>query len=176
MNEAAAEDAFQATFYVLVRKVTPPPRARDARQLDLRGCALRSAKKEGPNGTTPDVERQAAHSRPGMAGRGTRKAELRSVIDEALAIYRNDIVARDSLLSGGHAARGNRPETGMPGGTVESRLSRARNQLAQQARTSGPIALGLNFGTGAWSPASRVASRIRRDHRAGSRSRSRAVI
>ena len=129
-DEHAAEDAFQATFLVLVKKA---PALRDGRLLGnwLHGVALRVASKDRVNRARRRViEQQAAAgsviSRDGEADHG----ELKAVIDEEIRRlperYRTPLVLChvEGLRHEEVAHR-----LGCPVGTVESRLSRAREQL-----------------------------------------------
>src|SRR5262249_18375441 len=127
-DDHAAEDAFQATFLVLVKKAGT---LRDGDLLTnwLYGVALRVAHKEKARGARRRVvERHAAErdrtARP--AGDGDQ-VELRSVIDEEIRRlperYRLPLVLchLEGLRHDEVAQR-----LGCPVGTVESRLSRAR--------------------------------------------------
>ena len=174
-NEAVAEDAFQATFLVLVRKADSLGSYEMLADW-IYGRAPCRQERPGQTARCRVVERQAAHSRPGWRSEEFEQAELRSVIDDAIASlperFRVPVIL--CYLEGlRHEEIAQR--LGCPIGTVESRLSRARNQL-RQALPSGAIALGLDFGGGAWSPTSLIAGRIRRDHRADSQSCWQAVF
>ena len=129
-DEAAAEDAFQATFLVLVRKAD-----------SLQGCevltnwiygvALRVAKKDkARTARRRVVERRAVDARSGWPSDGLEHAELRSVIDEELAMlpehYRLPVIL---CYLEGLRHEEIAQKLGCPVGTVESRLSRARDQL-----------------------------------------------
>jgi RNA polymerase sigma factor (sigma-70 family) len=148
-DEHSAEDAFQATFLVLVKKARS---LQDCKLLTnwLYGVALRVANKERVKGARRRfVETQAA-------GRMTRpdgdadEAELRSVIDEEIhrlpERYRVPLVlCHVQGLRHDEVAR----QLGCPVGTVESRLSRARAQLrdrlARRGLAPAPSALGALF-------------------------------
>ncbi len=129
-DEHAAEDAFQATFLVLVKKA---PALRDCGLLSnwLHGVALRVASKDRVNRARRRViEQQAAAGsvifRDGEPG----QAELKAVIDAEIRRlperYRTPLVLChvEGLRHEEVAHR-----LGCPVGTVESRLSRAREQL-----------------------------------------------
>src|SRR5262249_35261390 len=123
------EDAFQATFLVLVKKAEV---LRDRGLLTnwLYGVALRVSHKERARGERRRVvERQAAERAPRIAS-GPEPVELRLLIDEGI----HRLTARDRVplllchvegLRHDEVAR----RLGCPVGTVESRLSRAREQL-----------------------------------------------
>ena len=128
-DEHAAEDAFQATFLVFVKKAG---RLRDLGLLTnwLYGVALKVSHKERARGARRRVvERQAAEQAP-RATVGPEPGELRSVIDEEIRRlperYRVPLVLChvEGLRHDEVAQR-----LGCPVGTVESRLSRAREQL-----------------------------------------------
>jgi RNA polymerase sigma factor (sigma-70 family) len=128
-DEHAAEDAFQATFLVLVKKAGA---LRDRNLLTnwLYGVALRVASKERAKGARRRmVEREAAAGATD-ALEHSDELELRSVIDEEIRRlperYRLPLVLchLEGLRHDEVAHR-----IGCPLGTVESRLSRAREQL-----------------------------------------------
>jgi RNA polymerase sigma factor (sigma-70 family) len=128
-DEHAAEDAFQATFLVLVRKAGM---LRDRGLLAnwLYGVALRVAHKDRARGERRRVvERHAAERAPREAQvPGT--VELRSLIDEEIRRlperYRLPLLlCHVEGLRHDEVAR----RLGCPVGTVESRLSRARERL-----------------------------------------------
>jgi RNA polymerase sigma factor (sigma-70 family) len=136
-DEHAAEDAFQATFLVLVKKARA---LRDCNLLTnwLYGVALRVASKERAKGARRrSVERHAA-GRATDADGGTGQIELRSVIDEEIRRlperYRVPLVlCHMEGLRHDEVAR----QLGCPVGTVESRLSRAREQLRSRLARRG---------------------------------------
>ena len=136
-DEHAAEDAFQTTFLVLVKKSSV---LQDCCLLTnwLYGVALRVASKERVKGARRrNVERHAA-GRATDADRGTGQIELRSVIDEEIRRlperYRVPLVLchMEGLRHDEVAHR-----LGCPVGTVESRLSRAREQLRSRLARRG---------------------------------------
>lgn len=125
----AAEDAFQLTFLIFVKKAGA---LRDRTLLTnwLYGVALRVAKKERSKGARREfIERRVAETEVGNQ-RDADEVELRSVIDEEIRRlperYRLPLVL--CHLEGlRHEEVAHR--LGCPIGTVESRLSRARQQL-----------------------------------------------
>ena len=128
-DEHAAEDAFQATFLVLVKKAG---RLRDRGLLTnwLYGVATRVSHKERARGERRRVvERNAAEQAPRIAA-APEPGDLRSLIDEEIRRlperYRVPLVlCHVEGLRHDEVAR----RLGCPVGTVESRLSRAREQL-----------------------------------------------
>jgi RNA polymerase sigma factor (sigma-70 family) len=125
----SADDAFQATFLVLARKAGSL-RHHDLLAGWLYGVAHRvSRKAKAQAARRRDVERRAAGPEAGPAG-DPDAAELRTVIDEEIRglpeRYRLPLIL--CYLEGLHhhevAQR-----LGCPVGTVESRLSRARERL-----------------------------------------------
>jgi RNA polymerase sigma factor (sigma-70 family) len=136
-DEHAAEDAFQATFVVLLKK------AGTLRHVDLlsnwlHGVALRTATKEKVKAARRRVvEWQAAGEARGEPDHPER-SELRTVIDEEIRRlperYRVPVVL--------HYLEGLRLEViasrlGCPVGTVRSRLSRARDRLQSRLTRRG---------------------------------------
>jgi RNA polymerase sigma factor (sigma-70 family) len=146
-DNGAAEDAFQATFLVLVRKAE-----------SLRGCqvlttwiygvALRVARKEkAREARRRVVERKAAVARSVDPSEDIERAELRSVIDEEVGQlperYRMPLIL--CYLEGlrhEEAAR----RLGCPVGTIESRLSRARERLRTRLARRGLAPAGSMLG------------------------------
>jgi RNA polymerase sigma factor (sigma-70 family) len=128
-DEHAAEDAFQATFLILVKKAGG---LRDRGLLTswLYGVAMKVSHKERARGARRrDVERSAAEQAPRIAT-GPEPGDLQSVIDEEIRRlperYRVPLVlCHVEGLRHEEVAR----RLGCPVGTVESRLSRAREQL-----------------------------------------------
>src|SRR5262245_51433693 len=85
-DQDAAEDAFQATFLVLVRKADS---LRDCRVLTkwIYGVALRVARKERARAARRRlVERRAAEVRPARPGEDAERGELITVIDEEVSM------------------------------------------------------------------------------------------
>ena len=144
------EDAFQATFLVLVRKAHSLRRQRPAGQLALRGRPSRRGPGQGER-------RPTSHARAVGSGGGRRKPprdgdwrDLRPVLDEEIARlpekYRAPVVL--CFLEGQtheEAAR----QLRWPLGTVKSRLARARARLQGRLTRRG---LAPSAGMlGAWS-------------------------
>jgi RNA polymerase sigma factor (sigma-70 family) len=136
-DEHAAEDAFQATFLVLVKKAGG---LRDCNLLSnwLYGVALRIASKEKVKGLRRRLVERQASEREFEPGWDVDRAELRSVIDEEIRRlperYRVPLVLchLEGLRHDEVAKR-----LGCPVGTVESRLSRAREQLRTRLERRG---------------------------------------
>ena len=136
-----AEDAFQATFLVLVRKAADVPREAVANWLYgvARQTAVRlraTAAKRGwremqvvdmPEPTTPEI----------------RDGDLQQIVDEELSRlpdnYRGVVVLCDlEGMTRKEAAR----QLGIPQGTVASRLARARVMLAKRLTRRGIVMAG----------------------------------
>jgi RNA polymerase sigma factor (sigma-70 family) len=140
VNAADAEDAFQATFLVLVRKA-PSVRPREKVATWLHGVAYHTAlKARAAAGKRRVKERQAAEmGRPDAPD--DRWADLLPLLDRELHLlperYRVPIVLCD-LEGKTHkeAAR----QMGWPQGTLSGRLSRARALLARRLARHGPTA------------------------------------
>jgi RNA polymerase sigma factor (sigma-70 family) len=136
-DEHAAEDAFQATFLVLVKKAGM---LRDRRLLTnwLYGVALKVSHKERARGQRRRVvERDAAEQAPRPMD-DPESGELRGVIDEEIRRlperYRIPLLlCHVEGLRHDEVAR----RLGCPVGTVESRLSRAREQLRSRLARRG---------------------------------------
>jgi RNA polymerase sigma factor (sigma-70 family) len=144
-DEHAAEDAFQATFLVLMKKAGS---LRDRNQLShwLYGVALRVASEEKAKiARRRVVERRAGRRIDGPPG-DPGQAELGSVIDEEIGRlperYRAPLVLchLEGLRHDEVAHR-----LGCPLGTVESRLSRAREKLQLRLTRRGLAPTALAF-------------------------------
>ena len=165
-NHHDAEDAFQATFLVLVRKAADVPRQAVpnwlygvARQtaVRLRATAAKRGRRETQVGNMPE---------PAMTE--SRDADLQAVLDEELGRlpdhYRGAVVLCDlEGMTRREAAR----QLGIPEGSVASRLARARALLAKRLNqrgvvcTGGSLAAVLSAGTASASaPPALVASTI----------------
>ncbi len=148
-DEHAAEDAFQATFLVFVKKARS---LRDGGLLTnwLYGVALRVANKERAKGERRrEIEQRAAERAP-QESAGGEPDDLRAVIDEEVhrlpEHYRLPLLlCHVEGLRHDEVAR----RLGCPVGTVESRLSRARERLRMRlsrrglAPTAGAMAAAL---------------------------------
>jgi RNA polymerase sigma factor (sigma-70 family) len=145
-NHHDAEDAFQATFLVLVRKAADVPRQAVANWLfgvarqtavRLRATTAKRGRRETqvvnmPEPTMPEV----------------RDADLQSVVDEELGRlpdhYRGVIVLCDlEGMTRKEAVR----QLGMPEGSVASRLARARTLLAKRLTQRGVLFSGVSVAT-----------------------------
>jgi RNA polymerase sigma factor (sigma-70 family) len=165
-NHHDAEDAFQATFLVLVRKAPDVPGRAVANWLygvarqtavRLRATAAKRGRREAqvvtmPEPTAPEV----------------RDADLPDAVDEELGRlpdhYRGVIVLCDlEGMTRGEAAR----QLGIPEGSVASRLARARALLARRLKQrgimfSGSVAAALSVGSASGSaPPALVTSTIK---------------
>jgi RNA polymerase sigma factor (sigma-70 family) len=140
-NHQDAEDAFQATFLVLVRKAAGVPRQAVANWLcgvarqtavRLRATAAKRGRREAQVVTMPEPTVPEA-----------RDADLLSALDEELGRlpdhYRGVIVLCDlEGMTRGEAAR----QLAIPEGSVASRLARARALLAKRLARRGLVVSG----------------------------------
>jgi RNA polymerase sigma factor (sigma-70 family) len=141
----AAEDAFQATFLVLVKKARTL-RNRDRVTSWLYGVAQRVARKA----RAESARRRVVESRlvpEVVQGDGDHaQAELRAVIDEEIGRlpehYRLPLILCHLEGMRHHEAA---ERLGCPVGTVESRLSRARDQLRARLVRRGLAPAGGGF-------------------------------
>jgi RNA polymerase sigma factor (sigma-70 family) len=166
-NHHDAEDAFQATFLVLVRKAADVPKDMVANWLygvarqtavRLRAAAARRGQRETQVANMPEPTVQEV-----------RDADLQAVVDEELSRlpdrYRGVIVLCDlEGLTRAEAAR----QLAIPEGSVASRLARARAMLAKRLTrrgtvfSGGPVAAVLSAGSALGSaPPTLVASTIK---------------
>jgi RNA polymerase sigma factor (sigma-70 family) len=143
----AAEDAFQATFLVLVKKARTL-RNRERVTSWLYGVAQRVARKA----KAQSARRRVVESRlvpEVVQGDGDHaQAELRAVIDEEIGRlpehYRLPLILCHLEGMRHHEAA---ERLGCPVGTVESRLSRARDQLRARLVRRGVAPVGGAFAT-----------------------------
>jgi RNA polymerase sigma factor (sigma-70 family) len=130
-NEADAEDAFQATFLVLVRKAaTVVPRALVGNW--LYGVARNTALKAKAMNRKRSAKESEAAAMPGPEAPAEDWPELQAVLDEELSRlpekYRVPIVLCEVE---GKALKDAAQQLGWPRGTVASRLARGRGLLAR---------------------------------------------
>jgi RNA polymerase sigma factor (sigma-70 family) len=141
-QEQDAEDAFQATFLVLVRKAASI-RARDSLASWLYGVARHIAlRARGQTAARQAREREAA-TRPGAdPGDEAGRRELRALLDEEVgrlpAKYRAAVVLCDLQGKTHEEAAG---QLGWPKSTLSSRLARAHSLLRQRLEGRG-LAVG----------------------------------
>jgi RNA polymerase sigma factor (sigma-70 family) len=163
-----AEDAFQATFLVLVRKAASIAR-RELLGSWLYGVAFRTAREA----RAAAARRQARERQGGALSRAGRAEEpdcrdLRPVLDAELSRlpekYRAPVVLCDlESKSRKEAAR----QLGCPEGTLSSRLARARALLARRlarhglALSGGALAVALAQQAAAAVPAPLLASTVK---------------
>jgi RNA polymerase sigma factor (sigma-70 family) len=143
-DPAAADDAFQATFMVLVKK------ARGLRERELlggwlHGVAIRVARKaKSAAAHRREVERRSFR-REDEPAHDHERAELRAIIDEEIRRlpehYRLPLVLCHLEGMRHHEAA---DRLGCAVGTIESRLSRAREQLRSRLVRRG-VAPSLGF-------------------------------
>jgi RNA polymerase sigma factor (sigma-70 family) len=147
-NRHDAEDAFQATFLVLVRKAADVPRQAVANWLYgvARQTAVRlraTAAKRGRRETQVVNMPEPANRGQGSGARSQENAEVQAVLDEELGRlpdhYRGVIVLCDlEGMTRKQAAR----QLGIPEGSVASRLARARVLLAKRLTQRGIVFSG----------------------------------
>jgi RNA polymerase sigma factor (sigma-70 family) len=165
LNHHDAEDAFQATFLVLVKKAADVPREAVANWLygvarqtavRLRATAAKRGRREAQVVTMPEPTVPEA-----------RDTDWQSVLDEVLSHlpdhYRGVIVLCDlEGLTRAEAAR----QLAIPEGSVASRLARARALLAKRLTRRGvfsgaSVAAMLSAGSASAAPPALVASTIK---------------
>src|SRR5262245_21392084 len=136
-NEADAEDAFQATFLVLVRKADSL-RPHGLVGNWLYGVAHNTALKAREMNLRRRQKEQEAGALPGRSEPGGMWAELLALLDRELPAlpdkYRAPIVLCD--LEGKTIREASR-QLGWPQGTVGTRLSRGRELLARRLAPAG---------------------------------------
>jgi RNA polymerase sigma factor (sigma-70 family) len=138
-NEADAEDAFQATFLILVRKAADVmPRSMVGNW--LYGVAHNTALKAKAMNSKRRVKEKQAGQRYSTATPAAAASQLQELLDDELSRlpdkYRVPIVLCDlegKLIK--EAAR----QLGWPQGTVASRLARARGLLAKRLASHGLV-------------------------------------
>jgi RNA polymerase sigma factor (sigma-70 family) len=163
-----AEDAFQATFIVLVCKASSVA-ARESVGNWLYGVAYRTAQKALASAARRRAKEQHMARPEALHQTDDRWGELRPLIDEELSRlpdkYREPVVLCDLQgLTRKEAAR----RLGCPEGTVSGRLARARELLAKRlarhgvALSGGAVALALAQGAAsACVPAPLIGSTVR---------------
>jgi RNA polymerase sigma factor (sigma-70 family) len=137
-NPHDAEDAFQATFLVLVRKaaaIVP----RDGLAGWLHGVAWRTAQKARTTRLRWAARGQHTMTRPALpSGDETAWLDLQPILDQELAaladIYRLPIVLCDLE---GHSRKEAAAKLGWRPGTLSGRLARGRRQLAARLTRRG---------------------------------------
>jgi RNA polymerase sigma factor (sigma-70 family) len=160
-NGADADDAFQATFFVLAR------RARSIRSTDavgawLHGVAVKVARKAQQQ-AIKRRRRQMAAARPEAVHQEAPVADWWAVIDDELRqlpeMLRQAILVCDI---GGKSRSKAARELGWPEGTVAKRLARARQELAKRLVRRGLTlgVTGLPAGLAAEAMAAAVPSRL----------------
>jgi RNA polymerase sigma factor (sigma-70 family) len=136
-NEADAEDAFQATFLVLVRKAaTIRPRGMVGNW--LYGVAHSTALKARAMRTKRSAKERGAAARPRTGVAAETSDQLHALLDQELKalpdIYRAAIILCD--LEGKSIKEAAR-QLGCPPGTVGTRLARGRHLLARRLSRAG---------------------------------------
>src|SRR5438132_9426333 len=167
LNHNDAEDAFQATFLVLVRKAADVPRQAVANW--LYGVARQTAVRLRATAAKRGRREKQVVNMPEPTVAEVRDADWQSVLDEELGRlpdhYRGVLVLCDlEGMTRKEAAR----QLAIPAGSVASRLARARVLLAKRLTqrgvvfSGGPVAAGLSAGSASASaPPALVASTIK---------------
>jgi RNA polymerase sigma factor (sigma-70 family) len=165
-NHHDAEDAFQATFLVLVRKAADVPR--QAVPNWLYGVARQTAVRLRATAAKRGRRETQVVNMPEPAVPEVRDTDLQSVVDEELCRlpghYRGVLVLCD--LEGATRKEAAR-QLGIPEGSVASRLARARVMLAKRlnrrgvALSGGSVAALSAGSASASAPPALVASTIR---------------
>jgi RNA polymerase sigma factor (sigma-70 family) len=138
-NEADAEDAFQATFLILVQKAASVvPRAMVGNW--LYGVAHNTARKAKAMNTRRRVKEKQAGERPSPRAAAQAARPVQELLDEELSRlpdkFRVPVVLCD--LEGKPIKEAAR-QLGWPQGTVASRLSRGRGLLAKRLACHGLV-------------------------------------
>src|SRR5262245_17293932 len=166
-NHHDAEDAFQATFLVLLRKAADVPRQAVANW--LHGVARQTAVRLRATAAKRGRRETQVVAMPEPTASEVRDADLHSALDEELSRlpdhYRGVVVLCDlERVTRKEAAR----QLGIPEGSVASRLARARVLLAKRLTRRGVVLSGgsvaalLSAGSASASaPPALVASAIR---------------
>ena len=166
LNHHDAEDAFQATFLVLVRKATDVPRQAVANW--LYGVARMTAVRLRATATKRRRRETQVVNMPEPTMPTVRDADLERVVDEELSRlpdhYRGVVVLCDlEGITRREAAR----QLGIPEGSVASRLARAWVMLAKRLTqrgvvfSGGSVAAVLSGSASASAPPVLVASTIK---------------
>src|SRR5579864_1359266 len=141
LNQHDAEDAFQATFLVLVRKAADMPRQAVANW--LYGVARQTAVRLRATAAKRGRREKQMVNIPEPVAAEVADAELRRVMDEELSRlpdhYRSVVVLCDlEGMTRREAAR----QLGIPEGSVASRLARARALLGKRLTQRGVVFSG----------------------------------
>src|SRR5207249_2619573 len=141
LNHHDAEDAFQATFLVLVRKAADVPRQAVANW--LYGVARQTAVRLRATAAKRGRRETQVVNMPEPTVAEVRDADLQFELDEELSRlpdhYRGVIVLCDlEGMTRREAAR----QLGIPEGSVASRLTRARVMLAKRLTQRGVVFVG----------------------------------
>src|SRR5262245_31100101 len=166
LNHHDAEDAFQATFLVLVRKAADVPGQAVANW--LYGVARQTAVRLRATAAKRGQRERQVVNMPEPTVADIRDADLQAVLEEELSRlpdhYRGVVVLCDlECMTRREAAR----QLGIPEGSVASRLARARALLAKRLAQrgvvfSGSVAAVLSAGSASAStPPALVASTIK---------------
>jgi RNA polymerase sigma factor (sigma-70 family) len=128
-----AEDAFQATFLILVRRAAAI-RKRDAVGHWLYGVAYRTAlEARAAAARRHATEKQVSHLPEPAVGPADPAGDLRAVLDAELARLPDKYCAALVLCDlQGHARREAARQLGIPEGTLSSRLAAGRRLLAER--------------------------------------------
>jgi RNA polymerase sigma factor (sigma-70 family) len=159
-NHHDAEDAFQATFFVLVRKAADVPRQAIANW--LYGVARQTAVRLRATAAKRGRRERQVVSMPEPTASEARDTDLHSVLDEELSRLPNHYRCVVLLCDlEGRTRKEAARHLGIPEGSVASRLARARAFLAKRLTRRGIVLSGSMVALSAASaPPALVASTI----------------
>ena len=140
------EDAFQATFLILVRKAASL-RDRDALSSWLYGVALRVVRRARSNAMRRRTREQPISAEPVGCGRDPEEctgSELSAIVDEEIRrLPEPQQIAVILCLLEGYTHEAAAKELGWPLGTVKSRIAAARQTLTRRLSRRGLAPSGM---------------------------------
>jgi len=145
-NPRDIEDAYQATFLILVRKAASL-RDRNALSSWLYGVALRVARRARANAERRRVRERPISAEPAGRGRSPQECtgdEVLAIVDEELRrLPEKQQVAVILCLLEGYTHEAAASELGWPLGTVKSRIAAARQTLTRRLTRRGLAPSGV---------------------------------
>jgi RNA polymerase sigma factor (sigma-70 family) len=163
-NEQEAEDAFQATFMVLVKKATSVVPSNMVGNF-LHGVARQTAVRARSAATRRQVHERQVENLPETPARSDEPSDdLREILDREVARLPGQF--RAAVVSCDLEGRGHKEAAlhlGWPVGTLASRLSRGRTMLAKRLARQGvePSGVGLAAELSRGVPASLMSSTVK---------------